>query len=131
MKDCIFCKIVSGEIPCHKVWEDENFLVILDAFPTIEGQVLIFPKKHLEDCLFDLENEFYLEFFRISKKIANALQLAFNPIKVGLVVEGLEIDHVHLKLYPLGEKGLVLNSGLKKPSEVEMKDLAKRISGFL
>lgn len=131
MSDCVFCKIVSGLLPHYKLFEDEDFFAILDAFPSIEGQVLIFPKKHFEGSIFDLENEGYSNFFKFSKKIAKAIQDSLNPLKVGLVVEGLEVDHLHLKLYPLGKEGLKLNPLEKKPSGEKMNLLAKKISNSM
>ena len=128
MRDCIFCKIAREEIPCYKIWEDEKFLVFLDAFPSIKGQVLIVPKRHLEMSVFDLKDDFYTKIFLLAKKVAIAMQKALSPIKVGMIIEGLEIDHIHLKLYPLGEKGLVLRPMKSPPRGEEMKKIAKIIS---
>lgn len=67
----------------------------------MEGQVLVIPKKHYEGSVFDLEENDYIELMNISKNISQILYKTFNPIKVGMIVEGLELDHIHIKLFPL------------------------------
>jgi len=57
--DCIFCKIVAGEIPSVKIREDDNFIALLDAFPACKGQVLVLPKKHYDSDIFLMDNDFY------------------------------------------------------------------------
>ena len=128
MTACVFCKIIKNELFAHKIFEDDNFLVILDAFPSILGQVLVIPKKHSMANLFDLNKKDYGEVLLITKRVARAIQNALKPIKVGLVVDGLEIEHLHLKLFPLTLKGLILKPLTDKPSEGIMKALAKKIS---
>lgn len=124
--DCVFCKIAKGEIPTEKIYGDDEFLVILDAFPSMKGQTLVIPKKHVAPYLFDLDDEFYTKIMLFSKRIANAIDKALNPIKTGLVVEGLEVDHVHVKLYPL-TKPFTLKLLDPKPPKEEMEEIAKKI----
>jgi len=126
MKNCIFCKIVKGEVPCDKIYEDEDAIVILDAFPTMKGQTLVVPKKHLAPSLFDLDNEIYAKLMLVAKKTANAIDKSLKPIKTGLIVEGLELDHVHIKLYPL-EKEFGFKILEPKLSDEEMKEIAEKI----
>ena len=126
MEDCVFCKIVKSELPCVKIWEDENFLAFLDAFPAIKGQVLLIPKKHIAPYLFDVEEKIYCDLLLIAKRIAKAMDKALVPIKTGLIIEGLEVDHVHVKLFPLKE-GFSLKPLEPKLSEGEMKEIANKI----
>ena len=129
-KDCIFCKIVKGEIPCYKIYEDDFAIIFLDAFPSMKGQTLVVPKKHLAPYMFDLDDKNYIKLMLTAKKIAKAIDKALNPIKTGLVIEGLEVEHVHIKLYPLTKQGF--NFKLKEiPSEQEMKELAEKIKKAL
>ena len=126
MIDCIFCKIIEGKLPCYKIYEDENFISFLDINPTMEGQVLIVPKKHYKGSVFDLSDEDYSELMIVAKKISKILQKTFNPIKVGMIAEGLELDHVHVKLYPL-KKEFGLKIMEPKPTFEELKKVQERI----
>jgi len=131
-KDCVFCKIVNGEIPCEKIWEDEDFLAIVDAFPVMNNQVLIFPKKHIESYVFDLEDNFYCNLLIFAKKIVKAMDESLRPIKTGMIIEGLEMNHIHVKLFPFfDKKGFRMKSLEPKPSEEQMKKIAEKIKIFL
>jgi histidine triad (HIT) family protein len=106
MDTCIFCKIIKGEIPAAKVWEDENFLVFLSINPINPGHTLVIPKKHI-DYFFDLDEQTLSGMMMISKKVAKALVKIFRPKtgKVGVMVAGLGIPHAHLHLIPLNSEG--------------------------
>lgn len=126
--DCIFCKIVKGEVPCYKIFEDGNFFVFLDAFPSVEGQVLVIPKVHDYEYLFSMNSEDYCDLMNMVKRVSNAIDSSLFPIKTGMVVEGLEVGHVHVKLYPLMEKKpLELNSKVEISPE-KMSEIAKKIA---
>jgi len=127
MAECIFCKIVKGEIPSYQIYEDKDVLVFLDAFPMMKGQTLIVPKKHLTPYLFELDNKQYTALMLIAKKIAKAIDKALSPIKTGMIVEGLEVEHIHIKLYPLMTKKGFRYTLNKKLSDKEMKDIAEKI----
>ena len=86
----IFTKIVNGEIPCHKVAEDENFLAFLDISPLIEGHTLVIPKKEV-DYMFDLDDKTYAELHLFAKKVALALKKAVPCVRIGTTVIGLEV----------------------------------------
>lgn len=101
MTDCIFCKIIRGEIPSTKVWENENFLAILDINPNTKGMTLILPKEHHGSYIFDMPDEKACEFYQAAKQVGRRLEKAFNVSRVALVMEGMGVDHVHIKLYPL------------------------------
>ena len=101
---CIFCEIAKGEVPACKIYEDKDVLVFLDAFPCVRGQALVIPKKHI-GYFVDLDDKLYSKLMLIAKKVSKAIQKTFNPVKVGIVVEGLEVPHVHVKLYPLTKGG--------------------------
>ena len=128
MEDCIFCKIAKGEIKTIKLWENEEFLAILDAFPVMVGQVLVIPKKHIGAYLFELNDEIYCKLLLIAKKIAKVMDLSLKPVKVGMIIEGLEVDHVHVKLFPfMDKKGFHMKTLEPKPSEEEMKEITEKI----
>lgn len=122
----IFSKIVAGEIPCHKIAETDNYLAFLDAFPLIEGHVLVIPKKET-DNIFDIEDNELGGLIIFSKKIAIAVKKAIPCKKVGIAVIGLEVPHAHIHLVPLNEIGDInfskpkLNPGFEKLTETAKK----------
>ena len=101
MSECIFCRIIKGEIPCVKVYEDEEFLAILDINPNTEGMTLVLTKKHYPSYAFDMPDDVYKKFMLISKKIAKTIDKALNVKRTAMVMEGMGINHAHIKLYPL------------------------------
>ena len=101
MENCIFCKIVKGEIPCVKIWEDKDFLAILDVFPNTKGMTLVLTKKHFDSYAFDMHDKAYSELMLASKKVAKLLEKGLNVKRVAMVMDGLGVNHVHIKLYPL------------------------------
>lgn len=106
MSSCVFCKIAKGEIPCYKVWEDQDFLAFLDIHPIKEGHTVIVPKSH-QTYLFEMDDEIYSRYTLAAKTVAGILKKAFNPKtgKIGEIVYGLDIDHVHIHLVPIDKAG--------------------------
>ena len=96
----IFSKIISGEIPSFKIYEDDNFLAFLDINPNALGHTLCIPKKEV-DQLFDLDDKNLSELIIFSKKVANAIKKAVVCKRVGMSVIGLEVPHVHVHLIPI------------------------------
>ena len=101
MEDCIFCKIVKGEIPCHKIYEDNNHLAFLDINPNTKGMTIVIPKKHYDSYVFDMPNDEYKKLLLIVKKVARLLDKKLGTKRIALVMEGMGINHAHIKLYPL------------------------------
>jgi diadenosine tetraphosphate (Ap4A) HIT family hydrolase len=101
MENCIFCKIAKGEIESVKIWEDEKFLAILDVNPNVEGMTLVLTKEHYDSYAFDMADGAYSEFMLAGKKVARLLEKGLGVVRVALVMEGMGINHAHLKLYPL------------------------------
>lgn len=128
MDDCIFCKIIKGDIPSYKVYEDEFSLAFLTIAPIKAGHTLIIPKKH-QEYLFEMDSLDLGNLMDASKKVAQILQKAFKPktSKIGLMVAGLEVAHVHLHLIPMdSEKDL--NFSLARPAE--QSDLKKAVKAI-
>jgi len=99
--DCIFCKIVKGEMPCHKIYEDNDFIAILDINPNTKGVTLVLTKKHYPSYAFDMPDDVYKNLLLVTKKVAKTLDKALNVKRTAMVMEGLGIDHGHIKLYPI------------------------------
>lgn len=100
----VFSKIITGEIPCHKVAENETCLAFLDIMPLVEGHVLVVPKKEV-DYLFDLPENEYRELWEFAKSIVPAIQKAIPCRRIGVAVIGLEVPHAHIHLVPLNHVG--------------------------
>jgi histidine triad (HIT) family protein len=125
MENCIFCKIAEKTIPAHVVWESEKHLAFLDIMPSMKGQVLVIPKKH-GDYIFDMDDDAISSLMAASKAVAKKMDCAFSPIRTCMVVEGFDVPHVHVKLYPVTEKPLKLFPSTR-PSEDELKETAEKI----
>ena len=96
----IFTKIVNGEIPCHKVAEDDNFLAFLDINPLVKGHTLVIPKKET-DYIFDIDDRELGEMMVFAKKVAKAIDKTIPCSRVGIAVLGLEVPHAHIHLVPI------------------------------
>ncbi|MFH0714185.1 MAG: HIT family protein [Candidatus Diapherotrites archaeon] len=101
MPECLFCQIVAGKVPSYKIWEDEKHIAILDIFPNTKGMTLVLTKKHYSSYAFDLPQKEFEDFFKAAQKVAKVLEKRLPVKRVALVMEGLGVDHAHLKLYPL------------------------------
>lgn len=99
-QESIFTKIIEGEIPAHKIYEDEKVIAILTDRPLFEGHTLVIPKKQV-DHLWDLEDEDYRYLLDTTKKIANHIRETYNPPRVGMIVEGFGVPHAHIHLVPI------------------------------
>lgn len=99
MKDSIFTKIINGEVPCHKVYEDSKTFAFLTINPVAPGHTLVVPKKQV-DHLWDLDDEDYQAVMATAKKVANRIREILQPVRVGERVEGLEVPHAHVHLFP-------------------------------
>jgi len=101
----IFDKIVSGDIPAYKVWEDDNYLAFLTRWPNTPGFTVVIPKKNPGDNYIDVDDDAYTGLLLASKKVAAQLRKAFGVYRVGLVIEGEGVPHLHVKLIPIHEGG--------------------------
>ncbi len=100
--ETVFSKIISGEIPVHKVAETTEFLAFMDISPLSRGHVLTIPKTPT-DYIFDIEDEEYIGLWMFSKIVAQAIKVAFPCEKVGVAVVGLEVAHAHIHLIPVNQ----------------------------
>jgi histidine triad (HIT) family protein len=125
----IFTKIINREIPGHFIYEDDFCVAILDKFPAVKGQSLVIPKKEI-DYAFDLDDDSYIHLFKIAKKIAQASDTALSAARTCLVVEGFDVPHVHIKIYPMTDTttalGQILPQGKEAPDE-ELSAVATQI----
>ncbi len=102
MKDCIFCKIVSGEAPAHKIWEDDKHLAFLTIFPNTKGTTVVITKEHYSSYAFDLPDDILASLVLATKKVAKLLDKKLEDVgRTAMVFEGFGVDHVHSKLFPM------------------------------
>ena len=101
MQDSIFTKIINGEVPCSKVYEDDSSFVFMDIYPIQPGQVLVVPKKQV-GFVWDLESADYQALMATVQKVGQRIREVFpDKERVGIIVEGLDVtDHAHVKVFP-------------------------------
>lgn len=125
--ESIFSKIVSGQIPAHKVAETLEYLAFLDINPLTEGHLLVIPKKEV-DYLFDLDSETYLGLMMFAKIVSAGLKRAIPCERIGLTVIGLEVPHAHIHLIPINTMDDMNFSRPKlKLSEEKLAEIAEAI----
>lgn len=107
----IFTRIINGEIPCHKIYEDDKVFAFLDIHPVNEGHTLVVSKNQV-DHIWDLSYGEYSHIWEASKKIANHIRKVIACPRVGIVVEGFGVPHCHIHLIPIYQ-----GNDLKKPQE--------------
>jgi histidine triad (HIT) family protein len=112
-EDSIFTKIIKGEIPCHKVFEDEFSFGFMDIHPIQPGHILLVSKRQVAN-FYELTDEEYQGLMRAVKKVAKRLKEFYpNKKRIGVMIECLEVDHVHVKIFPI-------NTGNEFRSEPDM-----------
>lgn len=99
MQDSIFTKIIRGEIPCDKIYEDAHTVAFLDIHPKQPGHVLVVPKKQIE-FIWDLPEEDYRLLLATAQKIGQHIRTVLRPKYVGMMVEGLGVPHAHVHVFP-------------------------------
>lgn len=126
--DCVFCKIISGQIPSFKVAESETHLAFLSIAPIKSGHTLVIPKKH-SDYLFDLEDSTLSDLMVFSKVVSGKLKGTLNPKtgKIGVMVAGLQVAHTHIHLIPMDSEGDLTFANAKSVSNEELTDVLEII----
>lgn len=132
MSDCIFCKIINGDIPSAKVYEDENVLAFLDISQVTKGHTLVIPKEHKEN-VFELTDEIAAKVFSAVPKVANAIKAAYDPIGLNVLqnngeAAGQSVFHFHMHLIPRYGKGDGFGAVWKTHQEEYTSDDYKKIA---
>ena len=116
MEDSLFTKIIKRELPGEIVYEDDRVIAILNLFPNTEGETLVIPKAQV-DYFADLDDETYGHLMLVVKKMAKALDAAFRTRRTCVVIEGFDVPHVHIRLYPVQSGTLNIAHGPKATPE--------------
>ena len=122
----IFTKIIKGEIPCHKIMENERFLAFLDIRPITTGHTLVIPKKEI-DYFFDMEDALMGEMMAFGKKVASKIKKAVPCRKVGVMVAGIEVPHAHVHLVPINDVSDLSFAKAKAAAPEELASVAEKI----
>ncbi len=102
MEECVFCRIIAGEVPASVVYEDDNVLAFLSIEAINTGHTLVIPKIHVEE-FHELDEKTYGKLMAIVQKVAASLKRTYKPRRVGLMVQGFEVPHAHIHVVPLHE----------------------------
>ncbi len=129
MEETIFTKIIKGEIPCHKVYEDDLTLAFMDIHPMAPGHVLVISKKQI-DKLWELPDKDYQAIQSTVKKVCKRMEEVLNPGRVGIKVIGIDVPHAHIHVFPFNgmdeyNKAPDMN---KDPDHEALAEMAKKLS---
>jgi len=127
----IFSRILSGEIPCYKITENDKFFAFLDVFPLVNGHVLVVPKVET-DYIFDIEDQELSEMIVFAKNVSKAIKKSIPCKRIGVAVIGLEVPHAHIHLVPLNSvSDINFEKPKLKPSPQELATVAELIKNNL
>jgi len=129
MQESIFTKIVKGEIPCHKVYEDELTLAFLDIHPVQPGHTLVIPKKQIE-FVWDLDDELYSAVMATAKKVAQRLRDMLQVPYIGEQIIGVDVPHAHVHVIPFSSMAefRIQPDMSAEPDHAVLAEIAKRLA---
>lgn len=130
MSDSIFTRIIKGEIPCHKIYEDDKTIAFLDIHPIQPGHTLVVSKQQIENFT-DLPDEDYVALWQTVKKVSKKLKETFpSKRRIGVLVEGLDVPHVHVKVFPIdtAEEFRSIPDQTTEPDHAALAEMAKRLA---
>ena len=127
----IFTRIIDGELPGRFVWKDEHCVAFLSINPLQAGHTLVVPRAEVDHWL-DLDPALTVHLTRVSQTIGRALMAAFRPLKVGMMIAGLEVPHVHLHVVPIkGLRDLDFANAERNPRDADLDAAADKIRAAL
>lgn len=129
MQDSIFTKIIKGEIPCHKIYEDDKTFAFLDIHPKTPGHTLVIPKKQVE-FVWDLEDEDYEALMAAVKKVARRIRDTMGKPYVGELVIGIDVPHAHVHVYPFATtvESQRIPDPSEEPDHAALAEVAKKLA---
>lgn len=138
MEDSVFTKIIKGEIPCHKVYEDDKTFAFMTINPTLPGHVLVIPKKQI-DQFDDLPEEDYQAVWQTVQKVAKRVKEVFGTKRAIVSVMGFEVPHAHVHVLPADEGMPFLKNAYEhalrdhtgktpEPNHPELAEIAKKLA---
>ncbi len=127
MEESIFAKIIKGEIPAHKIYEDDRTFAFLDIHPVQPGHTLVISKAQV-DLVWDLSDEDYLAVMATCKKVARRLKDALGVTRIGSQIIGIDVPHAHVHLIPFNTVEEFRASGASEPDHEVLAKMAKRLA---
>ena len=107
---CVFCEIVKGNIPSFIFWEDKNYMAFLSIDPNTEGFSCVIPKKHFDSDIMKMPDNDLSKLLIASKKVVSILENYYKDVgRVGIIMEGMGVNHAHIKLSPMHGTGSLKN----------------------
>jgi histidine triad (HIT) family protein len=125
MKPCIFCKIVKGELPSSKIYEDNDFLAIMDAFPAANNQFLVIPKQHVTSKFTDVPDKVLSGAILVAKKVAKHVDSKLGT-RGCISIEGFQVPHLHVVVYPVEKGKYLVDYYQGTPKKADTKKLAEQ-----
>lgn len=127
--DSIFTKIIKGDIPSHKIYEDDDVLAFLDIHPTVAGHTLVVPKKQVE-FIWDLDDETYAKLTLAAKKIAVHMRETLGVAYIGEKIIGVDVPHAHIQLVPFTDPADFYTEADQtvEPDHAALAKIAERLS---
>ncbi len=126
----IFTRIIQGQIPCEKIFENDRWIAFLDIRPVVTGHALLVPKLEV-DYLFDLPDDLLSEMLLTARPVAAAIQKVVPCARIGLMVVGVDVPHVHLHLMPINGGGEMDFKNARPADPAALRDLGTRIRAAL
>jgi len=129
MDDSLFTKIIKGEIPCHKIYEDDKTFAFLDIHPKTPGHTLIIPKQQVE-FVWDLEDEDYNALMTTVRKVALRVREVLGATYIGELVVGVDVPHAHIHVYPFEtiEQSRLIPDPNKEPDHAALAAIAQKLA---
>jgi len=124
----IFERIAGGEIPCHRIWEDDEHLAFLDINPRVEGHTLVIPKMASEE-MYTMDEGAFHRLWDAARKVALMLQQKTGCAKIVTVVVGYEVPHVHIHLLPTNSLADFPFPPVDRPAQGRLAETARKLSG--
>jgi len=123
----LFTKIINGEIPCHKIMENDRYLAFLDIRPINPGHTLCIPKEEI-DYIFDVDDAQIGGLMIFAKKVAKVIEQSVECKRIGVMVAGLEVPHAHIHLVPMHDLGDLNFANCKDTPQEELAKMAEKIT---
>jgi histidine triad (HIT) family protein len=129
MTESIFTKIIKGEIPCHKVYEDDLTLAFMDIHPIAPGHVLVISKKQV-DKLWELPDTDYQAVNNTVRKVCKRIEEVLSPDRVGIKVIGTDVPHAHVHVFPFNnmDEYRTVPDMTRQPDQAALAEMAKKLS---